>query len=154
VISRNEVMPLLLEAAPSYAERWAKLEHEAVHIDEESGGRLHYLDAGEFARHLVALHQRGARDELRRSFDVIERLHTDGDDYVRELATIGFLEDLQTACTQVDGVAATEFEGYLGPESRKWWAGLNRFWSGEATSVRAVDEAPDPPRRRFPRFRR
>jgi hypothetical protein len=39
---------------------------------------------------------------------------------VKELATIGYLEGIQTACSHTTDVRQEEFEPYLGPESRRW----------------------------------
>ncbi|MEJ7757927.1 MAG: hypothetical protein WKF83_18040 [Nocardioidaceae bacterium] len=93
------------------------------------------MDAGEFTRHLVVLKRLGATEELQRASAVIEALHTDGDEYVRELATIGYLEGIQTAASHTDDVSASDFEEYLGPESLRWWSGLNEFWAGRAVAV-------------------
>lgn len=73
-------------------------------------------------------------------FDVIERLHLEGDTYVRELATIGYLEGIQNAADadQIGG-GATALEPFLGAESARWWQGLNAFWTGAAPYVRTAD---------------
>jgi hypothetical protein len=84
------------------------------------------------ARHLVDLLERGIADELAATLGVIERLHTEGDAYVQELATIGYLEDLQAVAARSLTVEPDDFVPLLGPESRRWWRGLNAFWSGEA----------------------
>lgn len=133
----DEVVPLLLAAVPSFADAWRDLEHDPIHVDEESGERLHYLDAGEFTRHLAVLQRRGATEELQRAFAVIEVLHVDGDHYVQELATIGFLEGIQSAASHADDVSASDFERYLGPVSQRWWSGLDEFWAGRAPTVQA-----------------
>jgi hypothetical protein len=50
----DEVMPLLLGACPSFASAWS--ESLVENADEGSPtGRLGYLDAADFIRHLVAL---------------------------------------------------------------------------------------------------
>lgn len=138
MITADQVVPLLLDACPSFADIWERIENENGPADDYPE-RLHYVDAGEFARHLVNLHKGGEWDEVRRSFEVIERLHVDGDDYVRELATIGYLEDVQNVAGHA-GIDHEEFVAYLGPESRAWWQGLNAFWSGEAPLVQRSDE--------------
>ena len=70
----------------------------------------------------------------------VELLHTDGDDYVKGLATIGYLEGIQTACFHTADVRQEPFEPYLGPESLRWRRGLNAFWSGMIPRVQARDE--------------
>jgi len=53
---------------------------------------LSYVDAGDFIGHLVSLRLAGRTAKFPAVFDVTERLVSDGDDYVREFAVIGFLE--------------------------------------------------------------
>lgn len=133
-------MPMLLEAVPSFAEQWSQIEDDPIFLDEATGARLHYVDVAWFAPHVIGLQRSGATGELTRLFEVIETLHTDGDDYVKELATIGYLEGIQTACSHATDVRQEDFEPYLGPESRRWWRGLNAFWSGQLPRVQARDE--------------
>ena len=125
---------------PSFSARWSEIEVDPMFLDEAAGTRLHYIDVAWFAPHVVGLHRSGATGELTRLFQVIEMLHTDGDDYVKELATIGYLEGIQTACSHTADLRQDEFEPYLGRESRRWWRGLNAFWSGEIPRVQARDE--------------
>ena len=131
-------MPLLLQACPSFLETWRTIEGENG-PDEDTPTRLHYVDAGEFAAHLVELHRDGGTGEVAQAFAVIERLHLEGDDYVRELATIGYLEGVQNVAGH-RGLDEAAFEPYLGPETRRWWKGLNAFWSGQLPGVQAVDD--------------
>jgi hypothetical protein len=140
VIGRDDVMPMPLEAAPSFSEQWSQIEDDPMFGDDTTGTRLHYIDVAWFAPHVVGLQRSGATGELTRLFDVIEMLHTDGDEYVKELATIGYLEGIQTACSHTTDVRQEEFEPYLGPQSRRWWRGLNAFWSGKIPRVTARDE--------------
>jgi len=65
---------------------------------------------------------------------VIERLHVEGDGYVREAATIGLLEGIQNAWSN-NTVDPESFVPHLLPESLRRWRSLNDFWSGESTSV-------------------
>ncbi|MCB0994624.1 MAG: hypothetical protein KDB21_06015, partial [Acidimicrobiales bacterium] len=78
------------------------------------------------------------------TFAVIERMHTDGDAYVAELATIGYLEGIQNMVGHA-GVDPAVFVPYLGPESARWWRGLDRFWAGEHPTVEPNDEQPGSP---------
>lgn len=133
MIVADEVMALLLKACPSFADTWRVIEVENG-PDDDSATRLHYVDAGEFARHLVDLQKAGTTAEFPRVFEVIERLHVDGDDYVRELATIGYLEGIQNVAGN-SGLDPKAFVAYLGPESRAWWNGLNAFWAGKTPFV-------------------
>ncbi len=66
-------MPLLLQATPSFEQRWAaELEHDPIHLNDD-GTRLHYLDASEFAVHLLSLSKARRFDEIEAASSVIER---------------------------------------------------------------------------------
>ncbi len=135
MILRDQTIPLFLEACPSFGEKWKQ--HRAFYGDED----LLYVDLGKFAHHLVELHRVGRRDEFPAVFEVIERLHLEGDAYVKESATIGMLEDIQNVVRNCD-VNPEEFSVYLKPESMKWWRRLNDFWDSKIAYVEAAtDEA-------------
>ena len=68
MIHADDVMPLLVAAVPSFAEQWQALQHDPIHTGEDGGTRLHYLDAGDFARHLLDLQRSEAHDEVRAAF--------------------------------------------------------------------------------------
>jgi hypothetical protein len=142
MITAGDVMPLLLEACPSFAPHWAEI--EAENLDPESPhGRLLYLDAGEFIRHLVRLRVDGKTDEFPAVFDVIERLHVEGDEFVRELTTIGYLEGLQMATVTSAGLdPEQDFRPYLRPVSSQWWERVNQFWAGDPAALRDPPERP------------
>jgi hypothetical protein len=128
MITKNQVMPLLLEACPSFTEKWK--EHRAFYQDED----LLYVDLGEFADHLVELHKSNRTGEFPALFEIIEKLHLEGDAYVKEAATIGMLEGLQNVAGN-SGVDPEEFSRYLKPESVKGWRRLNDFWEGKIPNV-------------------
>jgi hypothetical protein len=102
---------------------------------DHEGGLL-YLDLGEFAHHVVELMRTDATNELSAIFEVVERLHIEGDAYVKEAATIGLLEGIQNVAGHA-GVPAQSFAPHLRPESAKWWAELDNFWEGKAPYVGA-----------------
>lgn len=91
MITRSEIMPLLVDACPSFAEKWEW--HKFEFHDEEDF--LPYVALGELGDHLIDLHDQGRQSEIERVFEVVERLHTEGEHYVREAATIGLLESIQ-----------------------------------------------------------
>jgi hypothetical protein len=126
---------LLLEACPSFREKWE--EHRASYKCET----LLYLDLGELARHLVALYHTGQIQEFPAVFALVERLHPQGDEYVREAATIGLLEGIQNTA-QHNGLDPEGFVSCLEPDSAKWWQQLNEFWTGEIPYAGAtIDKA-------------
>jgi len=133
VIAASDVMPLLLEACPSFAPQWFD-EVLEENLDEESeGGRLFFVDAGAFVHHLVSLKVDGRTAEFRAVFEVFERLILEGDSYVRNLGEIGYLEGLQMMTVTEAGLSPErDFRPYLRPASERAWASLNRSWGGTA----------------------
>ena len=134
LIHADDVLPLVIEACPSFSPSWLG--------ENEDGSRLGYRDAGDFADHLVELATLGRTDTFGKVFTLIERLHVEGDEYVRELATIGYLEDLQNLSTPAPGRASRPgqayWEPYLLPVSRRWWDALNAFWAGDPDALNRV----------------
>ncbi len=119
-------MPMLAAAVPSFA----PLLEEYVRYNYEPGDeRLPYLEASHLCRHLIEFHKGRDVAVVRAFFDFVERLHVEGDDYVRQLATVGFLEDTQTWATTA-GVPLDEIEALLLTESKRWWTEVVEFWAG------------------------
>jgi hypothetical protein len=133
MITGSDVIPLLLEASPSFAEPWAAYRDEPSFDDD-----LLYVHLGEVARHLIHLFRIAEHAELRAALDVVERLHLEGDAYVREAATIGLLESLQNNAGH-DGLDPDVFLPWLKPESLRWWKGLDAFWAGRIPAVLPID---------------
>ena len=129
MISKDEVMDLLLEACPSYAAKWQEYTSDACYDAD-----LLYLHLGEFAHHLVELLQGSRSEEFPAVCEVIERLHVDGDSYVKEAATIGLLEGIQSVAGW-KGVDLDQFVPFLGAETREWWHRLNDFWDGKRKAL-------------------
>jgi hypothetical protein len=124
MIGHAQVMEVILEACPSFRATWDASD------DKESP----YVVMGEFARHLLELHVAHSESALLSAGSAIERLHSEGDSQVRELATIGILESIQNVWSH-SGLNPDSFAGYLLPESLKWWRSLQRFWAGEIPYV-------------------
>lgn len=127
-MNKEQIVPSLLVACPSF-----RRTYEALDCEERE---LLYPVLGDFARHLLAMKKEGREEILRSAADFIERMHIEGDAYVREVATIGALESIQNNWGHA-GEGAASFEPYLGFESRRWWNSLLRFWEGKIPYVGA-----------------
>jgi hypothetical protein len=127
MITEPQIIPMLVAASPSFQ---AEVNAHRAEFEEE----LIYLLMGDFARLLLQLHREGRTAEFPAVSQVIERLHIDGDPFVREVATIGLLEGIQNNWEHSD-VDPELFGKYLQPESRKWWDELNAFWRGDRNYV-------------------
>lgn len=128
----------LLDADPSFKERWERF--LADYADEPEP--LIYIALWELAEHLVERMRNGDLARFESVFETVERWHTDGDAYVSEAASIGLLESLQNILggndrtKSIDGVKASDFEPYFGPETKKWWEKLYRYWNGDTDALR------------------
>jgi hypothetical protein len=123
-------MPMLLAACPSFERPWRDYVRDPTYHET-----LLYIHFSEFARHLIHLKKANETTEFGAVFAVVELLHTTGDPYVSEAATIGLLESLQNTAGD-RGLDPELFYSHLQPESAKWWAKLNAYWNGDATALR------------------
>ncbi len=128
MLNQNQIMPLLIEACPSFRAVWDE-------IDEEDRPLI-YVSLGSFARHLLDSWRLGRTAEIAAVVKVIERLHLEGDAATKEAATIGLLEAVQNVWSHA-GEATDEFVAMLLPQSRRWWRELELFWAGEIAYVGA-----------------
>jgi hypothetical protein len=132
MITKDEMFEPMLAACPSFQSAWREFfEESGRHPNQEP---LYYIALGELARHLVERFRSGATEEFPAVFQVVERWHCSGDDYVREAAAVGLLEGIQNNAGRVN-VDPTVFEKWLLPESKKWWGKLNRFWDEDASAL-------------------
>ena len=130
-ITRSRMFEPMLAADPSFQPRWTEFTTE---WNDESGAPL-YLALGSLAEHILARLKGGDTEGFEDIFAVVERWHTEGDAYVGEAASIGLLESLQNLSGGSDRETAT-VESWLGPESRRWWDKLDRFWEGDDQALR------------------
>lgn len=124
MITKAEMMDVLLEACPSFTPRWNAFLDEWQ--DEKNDLPL-YLALSKFVRHLIEMEQRGETQGFEAIFQAIERLLLEGDRYVLEAAVIGLLEDLQNPNLHSQ-TRPEQFYPYLGRDSKRWWDKLQRFW--------------------------
>lgn len=129
MITRDQVENLLLAACPSFMDSSWWYEYRSLFGEEPEP--LNYLLASAFISHLVDLKVEGKTSEFAPVFQLIERMHREGDPYVQELATVGFLEDLQNAHLHRKGSTPEAFLQWLGSESAWWWEELNLFWESK-----------------------
>jgi len=128
-----EVMPRLIAEFPGFRPRWEK--HLELWKGEPAGS---YNDIAEFAHFVVQdLYPNGNTADLQRAFDLMERWLLNGNQNLRDLIAIGFLEDVQNVASwQTFGREA--FIPFLGPQSRQAWNEIERIWAGK-TSLMDVD---------------
>lgn len=123
VITKDQMFSLLLEACPSFSRDWESfVEKWAAETELPL-----YEALGSFARHLVSKLAAGETEPFNAVFTVVERLITDGDDYVKNAAIVGLLEDLQNASLHTT-TEPEQFRTFLNPASGRYWERLYDFW--------------------------
>ena len=123
MITQTEMMIPMLQACPSYQKEWDNF-REKWHAETELP---QYLAIADLVRHVIGLYKVGDTETVNKVFAVVERWHIEGDAYVKEAATIGFLEDMQNENFH-EGTSPQEFEQFLGPVSQRWWRKVDEFW--------------------------
>ena len=126
MITKEQMIPILLKACPSFQKKWDG--HCAEHLNEI----LYYVVLGDFAHHLLELDQQKTVESFPTIARAIEQLQAEGDGYVREAATIGLLEGVQNVWKN-NNVDPELFFPYLLPVSAKWWQSLHDFWDGKTS---------------------
>lgn len=123
MIDRAGMMPAIIAACPDFAATYDAFVAEWKDEPETP----HYLALADFTRYVISLLETGDRQQLHAAFETIERLHIDGDKYVREAATIGILESLQNVNLH-SKTRPDQFLEFLRPESLRYWRKVEDFW--------------------------
>jgi hypothetical protein len=140
MINRHALFTELLAAYPGF-----KTQHDAFMIDwaDEAEGPPNNLLLADLARECSMLLAKGRQADVREIFGVFEDWLLNGDNYVREAATVGFLEDIQNTNLH-SGTAPDDFLPFCGPEALFWWEKVARFWShGEVIMDTRRTECPE-----------
>ncbi|MBX7104031.1 MAG: hypothetical protein K1X57_08110 [Gemmataceae bacterium] len=136
MITKDDMLPVLLDACPSFAPAWQEFLAE---WQGEADLPL-YVALSYLAWHLIGLVERGEGGELPAVFRVVERWHLEGDEYVHTAATEGLLEDLQNWNLHEHGTEPAQFRAMLGPESLRCWdraaASWDEFFRAQAAEQR------------------
>lgn len=125
---------MFLEICPEFQIQWN--EHLQYWGNQERG---EYIDISEFARFVVDCYASGKIERFPQIFEKIEALLTNGHPKIKELVTIGLLEDIQTGASHHD-FGPDVFLGWLGPISRQVWFGIAKAWEGNTSLMDVLRE--------------
>ena len=135
----NGTVCSILEAFPAFSERWR--EHVEWWGGKPAGS---YNDMAEFVHFVVEdLYDKNNLDEVRRVFQLMERLLSGGTEDTRNLIGLGFFETLQNVASW-RSYGNQAFEQFLGPTSEQTWKEIRRMWAGKS-SLAHVIRAERPP---------
>jgi hypothetical protein len=123
MIDRATMMPSIIAACPGFATVYDSFISEW----SDTPDLPHYIVLADFSRYLIGLLEAGDTKELDSGFEIIERLHSEGDQFVRKAATIGILESLQN--TNLHATTTPEqLIKFLRPTSLRYWHKVVDFW--------------------------
>jgi len=126
MISRQDMFDVLLDVDPTFQPVWdafADKWRDQIELP-------YYLALGDLARHVVGKLESAQTSDLQQIFAVVERWLAEGDELVREAATIGLLEDLQNPKLHKT-TSPDQLKQWLGPLAATQWTEVERFWSGQ-----------------------
>ena len=104
---------------------------------DDDGKVLEYTVAGDFARYIIKNINENNKETLKKCFEFIELLHINGTEKTKELATVGYLEDLQNLTGGSETMEKYKIiYDYIGIESKKCWDKLNDFWNGNINALK------------------
>jgi len=128
-------MPRLAADFPLFRPRWEK--YLELWNGKPAGG---YNDIAQFAHFVVEdIYPLQKTEDLQRAFDLMEYWLVNGNQNLRELVRIGFLEDVQNVASgQSFGKEA--FIPFLGPQSRQAWDEIERMWAGKTSLMEVVQD--------------
>lgn len=125
MISKEEMFKPILAVSNGFRPIW----NDFINEWGDEAELPQYLALSELARYVSQLVSECRTQELSDIFEVIERWLLEGDEYVREAAIVGILEDLQNT-NVVGSDMPQKVQELLLPESRKQWAKVIEFWEG------------------------
>jgi len=114
-VTESSVLPALLAVCPSFQQRWDEYVSDEAYIPNQV-----YVDAGEFARHLLALLQAGTVSEFSAVFATVEHLLEEGDEEACNAVTTGLLEDHYFAAEDAS-ISPRKWRKYFGPRATSAW---------------------------------
>ena len=125
MILKSEMFEPLLAAYPAFKEQ-----HDAFMAEWQSDpeGPPNYLLLADLVRDCSMLLTSQRHAEIANIFAVVEDWLLNGEHYVQEAATVGFLEGIQNTNLH-KGTAPDDFLPFCGPEALFWWGKVARFWS-------------------------
>jgi hypothetical protein len=129
-IDKSNVSNLLYKIYPDF-KLVIKTEYDKVEQ------KLMYILTGRFAKFLLDQYRTDKSFDINKFALYIEDLLLYGDEYVQELAVIGFLEGIINIWGNNNADTGVVYNQLL-PESKKWWDELLKFWNGE---IRYVGES-------------
>lgn len=124
MINKENLIEYLLKEAPEF-----KKQLELSEPDLKKGED--YTILAEFARYLLGLFKEKKEVQLKKLFTLVDQIFKDGDPYVKNAITIGFLETLQNNVSWEEGIEQKDFLPFLSEALKVEWKNVIDFWEGK-----------------------
>lgn len=85
------------------------------------------------------MYDKNQTKEFYHVFDVVEKLHFDGEQYVRRAITLGLLEDIQNIASHNSEMDLKPIIRFFKPETLKRWNLVNDYWTGNINAFDDID---------------
>jgi len=125
LIIKENMFPEILSIYPKLTPYWHEFHEEWAEVDEKPL----YLILSKLADLIVGDFKSGQKSTLKCLFSLIEKFVLDGDQYVREAAIVGLLEEIQTK-SQRNNVDISSMFPLMGEHTKSKWVALQKFWDG------------------------
>lgn len=132
IVNVPSIIPELLKVCPGIDARWQQ--HLEYWGDDEWG---EYNDAAQIVHFVVDSYLEGKTDFFPQLFAKVEEFIASGHPRHKEIASLGFLESLQTYASNQD-CGYKPFEKWLGQSSLSEWHRLEAVWSGKSSLMDVV----------------
>lgn len=87
-----------------------------------------YTVFSSLARYVEKLLENNQKEEIQNIFNLVEKWHINGDEYIQEAATIGFIEEI-ISLNPKHSMEDENFLPFMGSESKKWASQVKEFWN-------------------------
>jgi hypothetical protein len=101
------------------------------HLKDSEGADLSYVGISVFARRIVELSENNKMETFPSVFATVEKLLSDGDEEVKGLMIVGFLESLQNISSWTNR-GSKVFVKWLRPKGLQAWKELEIVWEGKS----------------------
>jgi hypothetical protein len=128
----EQLNSLFLETFSNVDDKWAK--HLAFWDGDVRGD---FNDIAVFVHCLCDSYEANDEPQVRRVFELVERLLVEGSDYIKRLVTFGFLETLQNYASHTK-YGYRVFEQYLGVHTLEAWKQIERVWEGKSSLLDVI----------------
>jgi hypothetical protein len=127
----KEVLESMLIMLPEFKVHWSKYSDEEKKLFKDDFDPCLYEVASEFSQCVIKQFNYGNEEFLKSAFNHIEELGEHPNEEISNCAMVGFVEGVLMLRSH-KGIALNAFDSYLGNNSKEFWYGMHKFFTGGA----------------------